>query len=62
MVRTINLQSSAKTLAFIKIMNICTNKILTTILHENTVGIVGNQNGEIYFEIMNNTEYSNRHF
>jgi len=56
MVRTINLKSGAKTLAPIRIMNKCTNKFLTPILHENTVRFVGDQNGEIYFEIMNHTK------
>jgi hypothetical protein len=57
MVQTINLKSGAKTLASIRIMNKCANRFLTPILHENTVRFVGDQNGEIYFEIMNHTEY-----
>jgi len=55
--QTLYLKSGAKTLASIRIMNKCTNIFLTTFLHENTVRIVGDKNGEIYFEIMNHTEY-----
>jgi len=53
----LNLKSGSKTLASIAIMNKFSNRFLTTILHENTVGFVGDQNGKIYFEIMNHTEY-----
>jgi len=38
-------------------MNKCTNRFLTPNLHENTLRFVGDQNGEIYFETMNHTEY-----
>jgi len=38
-------------------MNKFSNRFLTTILHKDTVRFVGDQNGEIYFEIMNHTEY-----
>jgi len=46
MVKTLNLKSGAKTLASVRIMNKCTNTFLTPILHEITVRIVGDQNGE----------------
>jgi len=55
--QTLYLKSGAKTLASIKIMKKFSNRFLTRILHENTVRFVGDQNGEIYFEIMNHTEY-----
>ena len=57
MVQTLYLKSGAKTLASIRIMNKCTNRFLTPILQENIVRFVGDQNGEMYFEIMNHTEF-----
>jgi len=44
-------------LASIRIMNRRTNRPLTPILHENTVWFVGSENGEIYFEVMNQTAF-----
>jgi len=38
-------------------MNRRTNGPLTPILHENTVRFVGSENGEIYFEVMNQTAF-----
>jgi len=54
---TLNLKSGVKTLATIRIMNKYTNRFLTPILHENTVRFVEDQNGEIYFETVNRTEF-----
>jgi len=55
--QTLNLKSGALTLASIRIMNKHTNRPLVPILHENTVRFVGDQNGEIYFEIINQMQF-----
>jgi hypothetical protein len=55
--QSLNLKSGSKTLASIRIVNRRTDKSLIPILHENTVRFVGSENGEMYFEIMNQTEY-----
>jgi hypothetical protein len=55
--QTLNLKSGALTLASIRIMHKRTDRPLVTILHEDTVRFAGDQNGEIYFEVMNHTEF-----
>ena len=51
--QTLNLKSGSKVLASITIVNRRTNGSLTPILHEHTVRFVGSEEGEIYFEVMN---------
>ena len=55
--QTLNLKSEVKVLASIRIMNKRTNKPLVLILLEKSVRFAGDQNGEIYFQVMNNTEF-----
>lgn len=55
--QTLNLKSGSKILASIRIVNRHTVRSLKPILYENTVRSIGDQNGEIYSEIMNQTEY-----
>jgi hypothetical protein len=55
--QTLNLKSGSKVLAFIRIINRHTNRPLVPVLHESTVRFVGSENGEIYFEVMNQTEF-----
>ena len=55
--QTLNLKSGSKVLASVRIINRHTSRPLVPILHENTVRFVGSENGEIYFEIMNQTEF-----
>ena len=55
--QTLNLKSGVKVLASIRIMNKQTNITLVPVLHENTVRFVGDQSGEIYFEIINQTQF-----
>ena len=57
MCQTLNLKRGAITLASLRIMNKQTNRPLVPILHENTFRFVGDQNGEIYFEIINQTQF-----
>ena len=45
--QTLNLKSGSEVLASVRIMNRCTNRPLTPILHENTVRFIGSENGEI---------------
>ena len=51
--QTLNLKSGAQELASVRVVHKNTNKPLVPILHENTVRFAGDQNGEIYFEVMN---------
>src|SRR5215469_5857182 len=55
--QTLNLKSGTQILASVRVVYKNTNKPLVPILHENTVRFVGDRNGEIYFEVANNTEY-----
>jgi hypothetical protein len=55
--QALNLKSGLRVLASIRIVNRRTDRSLIPILHENTVRFVGSENGEIYFEIMNQTEF-----
>ena len=55
--QTLILKSGSEVLASIRIMNRRNNRPLTPILHENTVRFVGSENGEIYFEVMNQTAF-----
>ena len=57
MCQVLSLKSGAKVLASIRIINKRTGRPLTQILHENTVRFVVSENGEICFEIMNQTEF-----
>jgi len=50
-------QNGTKELASTRIVYKHTNKPLTHILHEDTVRFSGDQNGEIYFEIANHSEF-----
>jgi hypothetical protein len=50
-------KSGTQVLASVRVVYKNTNTPLVPILHENTVRFAGDQNGEIYFEVMNNTEY-----
>jgi hypothetical protein len=53
----LNLKNAEQVLASIRVVYKNTNKSLVPLLHENTVRFAGDQNGEIYFEVMNNKEY-----
>jgi hypothetical protein len=55
--QTLNLKCGSKVLASVRIINRRTGKPLVPILHETTVRFAGSENGEIYFEIMNQTEF-----
>jgi hypothetical protein len=55
--QVLNLKGGAKILASIRIMNRRTGRSLIPVLHENIVRFVGSENGEIHFEIMNQTEF-----
>jgi hypothetical protein len=55
--QTLNLKSGTIILAYIRIVYKHTNKPVTPILHEDTVRFSGDQNGEIYFEIANHSEF-----
>jgi len=55
--QVLNLKSGSLVLASIRIVNRRTNRLLTPILLENTVRFVGFENGEIYFEIMNQSDF-----
>jgi hypothetical protein len=55
--QTLNLKSGEQVLASIRVLYRNTNKHLTPLMHENTVRFVGDQNGEICFEVMNHTEF-----
>jgi len=55
--QTLNLKNGSEVLASIRIMNRRTTRPLTPVLHENTVRFVGSENGEIYFEVMNQTAF-----
>jgi hypothetical protein len=55
--QTLNLKSGTQVLASVRVVYKNNNKPLVPIRHENTVRFTGDQNGEIYFEVMNNTEY-----
>ena len=57
MEQTLDLKNGEQVLASIRVVYKNTNKPLVPLLHENTVRFVGNQNGGIYFEVMNNTEF-----
>ena len=57
MCQTLNFKSESKVLASIRIINRHTNRTLVPVLHENTVRFVGSENGEIYFEVMKQTEF-----
>ena len=54
---SLNLKSGVKELASIRFAYKHNNKSLTPILHENTFRFSGDQNGEIYFEIANQSEF-----
>jgi len=49
----LNLKSSSKLLVSVRIINRRTSRTLVPILHENTFRFMGSENGEIYFEVMN---------
>ena len=55
--QTLNFKSESKVLASIRIINRHTNRPLVPVLHENTVHFVGSENGEIYFEVINQMEF-----
>jgi hypothetical protein len=55
--QTLNLKSGSKVLESVRIINRRTGRPLVPILHENTVRYVGSENGEIYFKVMNQTEF-----
>ena len=55
--QTLNLKSGSKVLASRRIIKRQTNRPLVPVLHENTVRFVGSENGEIYFKVMNQTEF-----
>jgi len=55
--QTLNLKSGVQVLASIRVLYRNTNKHLTPLIHENTVRFVGDQNGEICFEVMNHAEF-----
>jgi len=55
--QTLDLKSGSKVLASVRIINKHSWKPLVPILHENTIRFVGSENGEIYFEVMNQTEF-----
>jgi hypothetical protein len=55
--QTLNLKSGSKLLASIRVVHKHSNKPLVPILHENTVGFTGDQNGEMHFELINYTEF-----
>jgi len=55
--QTLVLKNGEHVLASIRVVYKNTNKLLVPLLHENTVRFVGDRNGEIYFEVINNTEF-----
>ena len=55
--QTLNLKSGVKVLVAIRIMNKQTNRLLVPVLHKSTVRYAGDQSGEIYFEIINQTQF-----
>ena len=55
--QSLNLKSGAQVLVSVRVLYKNTNKTLTPLLHENTLRFVGDQNGEIYFEVINNTKF-----
>jgi hypothetical protein len=54
---SLNLKSGAVVLASIRTMNKYNNNPLILILTENTLRFAGSQNGQIYFEIANLSEF-----
>jgi hypothetical protein len=54
---SLNLKSGTIALASIRTVNKHNNKPLIHILHEKVVRFAGSQNGEIYFEIANHSEF-----
>jgi len=55
--QTLKLKSGSKVLASVRIINRRTGRPLVPVLNENTVRFVGSENGDIYFEVMNQTEF-----
>jgi len=55
--QTLNLKNGSKILASIRIITGRTSRPLVPNLHDNTVRFVGLENGEIYFQVMNQAEF-----